>query len=194
MKISTTEAYAKLEKLANNQQTFQFALSPKGSLLINHVKSFEILDFMLYWNGNYFKRDLLEVTANFELSENGAFLCSYGKHKFVAARPDGSYEYATAKKQLAEDFSLVMYIRFDERIVLLVADGKFAKEASLVTLSDARRGPTGAPTSRGRRARAPRRPPRRSSSGRAARTPTRRRTRRSRRARDRVSTGRCRRA
>lgn len=136
MKISTTEAYAKLEKLANNQQTFQFALSPKGSLLINHVKSFEILDFMLYWNGNYFKRDLLEVTANFELSENGAFLCSYGKHKFVAARPDGSYEYATAKKQLAEDFSLVMYIRFDERIVLLVADGKFAKEASLVTLSD----------------------------------------------------------
>ena len=29
-----------------------------------------------------------------------------------------------------------MYIRFDERIVLLVADGKFAKEASLVTLSD----------------------------------------------------------
>lgn len=136
MKINATEAYAKLEKLANNQQTFQFALSPKGSLLINHVRSFEILDFKLYWNGKYFKRDLLEVTSNFELPENGLFLCSYGKRKFVAARPDGSHEYSTAKKQLAEDFSLIMYIRFDERIVLLVADGKFAKEASLVTLSD----------------------------------------------------------
>ena len=136
MKITTTEAYAKLEKLAQSPQTFQFALSPKGSLLISHVKNFEILDFWLYWDGSYYKRDLLEVTSNFTVPETGQFLCAFGKQKFVATRRDGTHEFATAKKQLSEDFSLVMCIRFNESIVLLVADGKFAKEATLVTLSD----------------------------------------------------------
>lgn len=136
MKITSTEAYAKLEKLANTAQTFQFALSPKGSLMISHVKNFELLDFWLFWDGSYYKRDLLEVTSNFILPETGQFLCAYGKRKFVAARRDGTYEFATAKKQLSEDFSLVLSMRFNECIVLLIADGKFAKEASLVTLSD----------------------------------------------------------
>ena len=136
MKITTTEAYTKLEKLANHPQTFQFAVSPKGSLLISHVKNFEILDFWLYWDGSYYKRDLLEVTSNFTVPETGQFLCAFGNQKFVATRRDGTHEFATAKKQLSEDFSLVMYIRFNESIVLLVADGKFAKEATLVTLSD----------------------------------------------------------
>lgn len=136
MKITTTEAYSKLEKLTNYPQTFQFALSPKGSLMIGHGKNFEILDFKLFWDGAYFKRNLLEVTSNFELPENGEFLCCYGKRKFVATRRDGSHEYSTAKKQLTEDFSMIMHIRFNESIVLLIADGKFAKEALLVTLSD----------------------------------------------------------
>ena len=136
MKITTTEAYAKLEKLAQSPQTFQFALSPKGSLMISHAKNFEILDFWLYWDGAYYKRDLLEVTSNFALPETGQFLCAFGKQKFVATRRDGTHEFATAKKPLSDDFSMILYIRFNESIVLLIADGKFAKEASLVTLSD----------------------------------------------------------
>ena len=136
MKITTTEAYAKLDKLAKHPQTFQFALSPKGSLMISHVRDFEILDFWLYWDGSYYKRDLLEVTSNFTVPETGQFLCAFGKQKFVATRRDGTHEFATAKKQLSDDFSMILYIRFNESIVLLVADGKFAKEATLVTLSD----------------------------------------------------------
>ena len=136
MTLNKNEAQAKLEKLANHPQTFQFALSPKGTLMISHVRNFEVLDFKLFWNGSYFKRDLLEVTSNLTLPENGQFLCCYGKQKFVGSRLDGSYEFASTKKQLAEDFSMMLYIRFTENIVLLLADGKFAKEATLVTLSD----------------------------------------------------------
>lgn len=136
MTLNKIEAQAKLEKLANRPQNFQFALSPKGSLMISHVRNFEVLDFKLFWDGKYLKRDLLEVMSNLTLPETGQFLCCYGKRKFVGSRLDGSHEFATAKKPLAEDFSMVLYIRFSENIVLLVADGKFAKEATLVTLSD----------------------------------------------------------
>lgn len=136
MTMTKLEAQAKLDKLAANPDTFQFALSPGGFLLIKHTKVFEVADFMLYYDGNYYRRNGFDFSTDITLTDNGLFLCSYCKGKLIAKTQGENFEFATWKKPLTEDFSLVISMRFGGKIVLFIADGKFAGEAFFVTLTD----------------------------------------------------------
>lgn len=136
MLINNTEAQAKLEKLAKNTDTFQFALSPEGFLLVSKGNVVEVADFKLFHNGKYYRRNGFKFQTNMLLNKKGLFLCSFGKEKFVANCGEAGFEYASGKKALDPDFCTVVQMRFSERIILLIADGIFANKAIMVTLAD----------------------------------------------------------
>ena len=136
MVINHLEAHVKLEKLAKNTDTFQFALSPEGFLLVSKGNIVEVSDFKLFHNGKYYHRSGFKFRTNFGNHKKGMFLCSFGKEKFVANFGEENFEYASSKKKLSPEFSLIMFLRFTERIVLLIADGNFSNTAHLVTLND----------------------------------------------------------
>ena len=136
MIISHTEAKAKLDKLAHDPATLLFALSPEGFLLIKKEKNFEISDFCLVLNGQYCRRDGLDIESDITLNPQGTFLCGFSKGKFIAPTSSDGYEYASGKKPLSQDYSMLLWMRFSQRIILLVADGTFASKACMITLAD----------------------------------------------------------
>lgn len=136
MLINHLEAHVKLEKLAKHADTFQFGLSPEGFLLVSNGNVVEVSNFMLFHNGKYYRRRGFEFYTNFVNHKKGQFLCSFGKEKFIAGFGEEDFEYVSSKRMLSPEFSLVMCLRFSERIVLLIADGNFSNAAHLVTLND----------------------------------------------------------
>lgn len=136
MIIPSFEAKSKLDKLSHDPATLLFALSPGGFLLLKKEKNFEIFDFCLVLNGQYCRRNGLDIESDFSLNTPGAFLCGYNKGKFVAPNDSDGYEYASGKKPLSQDYSMILWMRFSQRIILLVADGTFASKACLITLAD----------------------------------------------------------
>ena len=136
MVFSATDAQVKLEKLTTNPDAFQFALSPSGFLLINHGRVFDVADFKLYFGDGYYRRNGFTFRTNMTVSESGQYLCSFCNGKLIAKRQDDSFEFASPKKPLSEDFSLIFSMRFGGKIVLFLADGKFAKESFFITLAD----------------------------------------------------------
>lgn len=136
MIINHLEAHVKLEKLAKHADTFQFGLSPEGFLLVSNGNVVEVSNFMLFHNGKYYHRRGFEFHTNFVNHKKGRFLCSFGKEKFISSFGEEDFEYSSAKKKLSAEFSLIMCLRFSERIVLLIADGNFSNTAHLVTLND----------------------------------------------------------
>lgn len=136
MKISNTEAQPKLEKLAKNSSTLQFGLSPEGFLLVNCGNVVDVCDFKLFHGGKYYRRNGFKFSTDMQIPKNGMFLCSLGGGKFIAHCAEDQFEYASKKKPLSDEFCTVILMRFVERIILLIADGGFANEACLVTLTD----------------------------------------------------------
>lgn len=137
MIINVSDADVKLNKLTKNTTALRFALSSDGSLFIQNEKNISILDFSLFHNGDYCRRCGLETDSSFGfLTSKGRFLCCISSNKFIAPRSDSMFEYSSASKALSEDFSLLLLVRFAERIMLLIADGNFSSEAYLITLAD----------------------------------------------------------
>lgn len=136
MKINSNEAKERLGKFAANPGTYQFGLSPKGFLLVNHGKTFEVADFKLYYGGGYFRRNGFEFCTNMTLPDAGMYLCSICNTKFISKDSEERFEFATLKKPLTDEFFLVLSMRFGGKIVLFIADGKFSKEVFLITLAD----------------------------------------------------------
>ena len=135
MIISATDANTKMDKLSRDPGALFFALSPEGFLLIKKGNNIEVCDFCLILNGQYCRRNGLSIDTDMTLNTQGTVLCCHGKGKFIAPCTDG-YEYASSKKPLSQDYCLLLSMRFAERIILLIADGYFGKEAFLVTLTD----------------------------------------------------------
>lgn len=136
MKINKNEAKERLDKFAANPGTYLFGLSPKGFLLVNHSKTFEVVDFKLFYDGKYFLRNGFDFSTNMTLPDAGMYLCSICNSKFIAKDNEEKFEFATLKKPLTEDFSLLLSMRFGGKIVVFIADGKFSKEFFLITLAD----------------------------------------------------------
>lgn len=136
MNISVSDANAKLDKLSRDPTTLLFALSPEGFLLVKKGKNIEVSNYCLLLNGHYCRRNGLTIDTDMTLNAHGTFLCCYGKEKFIAPISTEGFEYATTKKPLSPDFSLALSMRFAERIILLIADGQFAKQAFLITSTD----------------------------------------------------------
>ena len=136
MIIPSFEAKSKLDKLSHDPATLLFALSPGGFLLLKKEKNFEIFDFCLVLNGQYCRRNGLDIESDFSLNTPGAFLCGYNKGKFIAPNGSEGYEYASGKKPLSQDYSMILWMRFTQRIILLIADGSFAEKACMITLAD----------------------------------------------------------
>lgn len=136
MILSSTEAQARLDKFATNSSTFQFALSPSGFLLINHGKVFEVADYKLFFGGKFYRRNGFTFSTDMTIPDTGFYLCSLCNRKLIAKRQEDGFEFASSKKPLSEDFSLIISMRFGGKIVLFIADGKFASEAFFITLTD----------------------------------------------------------
>lgn len=136
MILENNEAQQKLAKLQQSKRIPTFALSPQGFLLIKQEHLLDCGEFRLYCNGQYYRRSGFEYESSSPLPERGLYLCVQGNGKFFAPREDGKTEFSSSKKALSQDFSLVLYLRAIHRLVLLVADGAFAPEAYMVTLSD----------------------------------------------------------
>ena len=136
MVLSSIEAQAKLDKFAANSSTYQFALSPSGFLLINRGKVFEVADFKLFFGGKFYRRNGFTFSTNMTIPDKGLYLCSFCNGKLIAKCPEDSFEFASPKKPLSEDFSLMISMRFGGKIVLFLADGKFDNEAFFITLAD----------------------------------------------------------
>ena len=136
MILTTIDANDKLIKFTHDPKALSFALSPQGYLLIKRGKNIEVADFCLLHNNHYCRRNGLMVDTDLTLGTHGTVLCCYSKERFIAPIGSEGCEYATAKKPLSPDFSLALCMRFAERIILLVADGKFAPQAFLITLAD----------------------------------------------------------
>lgn len=136
MILTSTGVQAKLDKFAANPSTFQFALSPSGFLLIDRGKVFEVADFKLFFGSSFYHRNGFSFNTNMTIPDKGLYLCSFCNGKLIARCQDDRFEFASSKKPLSEDFSLVISLRFGGKTVLLLADGKFANEAFLITLAD----------------------------------------------------------
>lgn len=136
MIISAEEGQKKLDRHCYEAGTFQFGLSPKGFLLVSKGEVSEVADFKLYSGGKYFRRNGFRFSRSMDVPDNGMYLCSYYDGKFIAKRSDDTYEFASSKKALSEDFSFLLLMRFNDKIVFLLADGRFAPKALIVTLTD----------------------------------------------------------
>ena len=136
MILSVSEASTKLAKLTQDPSAMQFGLTPEGFLLVSKSKTIEITDFVLYQNGRYCCRQGLERRNNLPLDPKGTFLCCHCNGKFIAPVGTDGFEYATGKKPLRPEFSFLLSFRFGDCIILLIADGRFADEAFMITLKD----------------------------------------------------------
>ena len=130
------EIQPKLDKLSHGTNAFQFALSPSGFLLVSKGKVFEVGDFRLFMNGKYYRRTGFNYMTNLDIRDQGMVLCGLSNGKFYADRRDGNVEFASNKNPLSDDFCMVLVMRFGNKTVILIADGQFANEALMITLSD----------------------------------------------------------
>lgn len=136
MILNNNDASTKLAKLTQDPCAMQFGLTPEGFLLVSKSKTIEITDFVLYQNGRYCCRQGLERRNNLPLDPKGTFLCCHCNGKFIAPVGTDGFEYATGKKPLRPEFSFLLSFRFGDCIILLIADGRFADEAFMITLKD----------------------------------------------------------
>lgn len=136
MLIEKDEAQQRQEKLEKSLGNLQLALSSQAFLMLKKGQTFMATEFTLIWNGKYLQREGLQCRGNIPITEEGLFLLHFNNGKLLAPRADGMFEYASSKKALSMDFSLVLSMRCCERLILIVADGRFSTQPYFVVLAD----------------------------------------------------------